>query len=216
MGMEVGRCKPYRGAMATPLKPPLGSEANPRFFRSGAEFRRWLERNHAREPAIWIGFWTAPSGKKGITYLEAVDESLCFGWIDGVLRSHGKDSYQQRYTPRRARSIWSAINLRKIEALRAAGRLAPAGIAAHAGRDPKRASLYSTENRHVTLAPAFEKRFRAKKLAWKFFEAQPPGYRRLAAFWVMKAVKEETRERRFASLLEDSAAGKRSGAVTGD
>lgn len=200
MGMEVAVRNPYLGGM---------TEEKPRFFRSGAEYRRWLEKNHNKAPAIWIGFWKAASGKKGITYVEAVAESLCFGWIDGLLRSHGEDSFQQRYTPRRKGSTWSAVNLRKIEALKAEGRVTPAGLAVFEGRDPKRAGRYSFENRHITMSAQFEKKFRAKKAAWKFFEAQPPGYRRLAAFWVMSAKKEETRLRRLDRLMNDSAHGVR-------
>jgi uncharacterized protein YdeI (YjbR/CyaY-like superfamily) len=175
------------------------------FFKSAAEFRKWLAKNHAKVPVLWIAFWKAASGRKGLTYNEAVEESLCYGWIDGLKHKRDADSYQLRFTPRKPRSIWSAINLKKMEALAKAGRLAKPGIAVFEARDPSRAGLYSTENRHVVLSPEFEKRFRSKKAAWKFFEAQPPGYRRIMAFWVMSAKQEVTRERRLARLIEDSA-----------
>jgi uncharacterized protein YdeI (YjbR/CyaY-like superfamily) len=187
----------------------------PRFFESAAEFRRWLQANGATTPELWVAFWKAKSGKKGLTYEEAVEEALCFGWIDGLVKRHDEHAYKQRFTPRRAKSVWSAINIAKVEALRKVGRMAPAGLAAFESRDPKRAKLYSFENRDVTLDAAFEKRFRAKKRAWAFFEAQPPGYRRLAAFWVMSAKRPETCERRFAQLLDDSARGERVAAVVG-
>ena len=181
------------------------TEESPRFFASRAKFREWLAANHDRVPALWVGFWKAASGKKGLTYEEAVDESLCYGWIDGLVKRHDELSYKQRFTPRKARSTWSAVNLKKVEALKAAGKMAPPGLQAFEGRDPARTGLYSFENRDVTLSPAFAKRFRANKGAWEFFAAQPPGYRRLMAFWVMQAKKEETRERRFAQLVGTSA-----------
>ena len=186
-----------------------GSEATPRFFPTRARFRAWLATNHDRVPALWIGFWKAASGKKGLTYDEAVEESLCFGWIDGLTKRHDELSYKQRFTPRKAKSIWSAINLKKVEKLKAAGLMAKPGLEAWAQRDPKRTGLYSTENRHVVLSAEYLRRFRAKPRAWKFFEAQPPGYRRLMAFWVMSAKREETRESRFAKLVATSAKGER-------
>jgi uncharacterized protein YdeI (YjbR/CyaY-like superfamily) len=189
---------------------------SPVFFSSAADFRRWLEKNHGSFTELWVALWKAHTGKKGLTYEEAVEESLCFGWIDGLVRRRDEESYQQRFTPRKPTSIWSAINIRKIEALKKAGRMANPGLDVFESRDHKRTNLYSFENRHVTFSPEFEKRFRAKKTAWKFFEAQPPGYRRLAAFWVMKAKKEETRERRFAQLVEGSQAGTRLPAITGE
>jgi uncharacterized protein YdeI (YjbR/CyaY-like superfamily) len=185
----------------------------PRFFASRARFRAWLEANHAKVPALWIGFWKVHSGKKGLTYDEAVEESLCFGWIDGLVKRFDEDAYMQRFTPRKAKTTWSAVNIRKVEALQRAGLMASPGLAAFENRDPKRAGLYSFENRDVVLSKEFESRFRARKKAWAFFEKQPPGYRRLAAFWVMSAKRPETRERRFARLLDDSSRGVRVGAV---
>jgi len=186
-----------------------------KFFRTQAEFRRWLEEHHANAGELWVGFWKKESAKPGMSYGEAVEEALCYGWIDGLVRGRDAESYMQRFTPRKAKSTWSAINLKKIEELKRAGRMAPAGLQAHATRDPKRANLYSFENRHVVLSPGFTKRFKAAKAAWKFFEAQPPGYRRIAAFWVMSAKREETRERRFAQLLADSQRGVRVPSLSG-
>ena len=195
--------------------PAMADAAKPAFFDSARDFRRWLEENHASVEELWVGFWKAKSGRGGLTYEEAVEEALCFGWIDGLVKRFDEHAYVQRFTPRRAGSIWSAINIGKVERLRKAGRMAAPGIAAYESRDPARTNRYSFENRHVVLDAAFEKRFRAKAKAWKFFEAQPPGYRRLAAFWVMKAKREDTRERRFAQLVADSARGVRVAAVTG-
>ena len=181
----------------------------PKFFASAAAFRKWLERHHASKGELWLGLWKKDSGRKGLTYEEAVDEALCFGWIDGLAKSHDERSYKQRFTPRKPRSVWSAINLGKIERLKAAGRMAKPGLDAFENRDPRRTGLYSFENRDVKLSAAFAKRFRAQARAWAFFEKQPPGYRRLMAFWVMSAKRDETRERRLARLIERSAAGER-------
>jgi uncharacterized protein YdeI (YjbR/CyaY-like superfamily) len=185
------------------------SEAGARFFGSAAAFRRWLEKNHAKVDELWIGFWKKGSGRTGLTYLEAVEESLCFGWIDGLKKKHDADSFKHRFTPRRPRSIWSAINIRRVEALKKAGRMAEPGLRAFALLDPSRSSVYSFENRDGTLDPEYERRFRAKKKAWAFFEAQPPGYRRICTHYVMSAKRPETRERRLARVMAESAAGRR-------
>jgi uncharacterized protein YdeI (YjbR/CyaY-like superfamily) len=187
-----------------------GSAAAPIFFASAAKLRSWLVAHHDRADALWIGFWKAHTGREELTYAQAVDEALCFGWIDGLKKRLDDDAFVQRFTPRRARSIWSAINLERVARLAAAGRMAPPGIAAHAGRDPKRAGLYSFENRgKFALTPAFERRFRAERAAWRWFGAQPPSYRHVAVFWVMSAKRGPTRERRLARLIADSAAEQR-------
>lgn len=187
----------------------MSSEAEPRFFRSAEEFRGWLQRNHDKVDELWIAFWKKASGRKGLTYPEAVDQSLCFGWIDGVKKKHDALSFKHRFSPRRARSVWSAINIRRAQSLEGQGLMAEPGLAAFARRDPTRSSVYSFENRDVQLAPAFAKRLRANRRAAQFFAALPPGFRRLATHWVMSAKREETRERRFAELLEGCAQGRR-------
>jgi len=194
----------------------MPSEPKPIFFDSGAHFRRWLETNHQDADELWVGFWKAHTGRGGLTYEEAVEEALCFGWIDGLVKRVDEHAYKQRFTPRRTRSIWSAINIRKVAALRAAGRMAKAGVAAFEGRDPARAKQYSGENRQAVLSSTYEKRFRARQVAWRFFEAQPTGYRRTAMFWVMSAKREETRERRLARLIDDSERGVRVASIAGE
>ena len=183
--------------------------AKPRFFASAAAFRQWLAKNHASVPELWIGFWKVHTGKRGLTYLEAVDESLCFGWIDGLKKRYDDAAFMHRFTPRRPKSIWSAINIGKVEALERAGRMAEPGRKAFALRNPKKSAVYSFENRPVALDPAYAARFRAKKKAWAFYDAQPPGYKRLMAFWVMGAKKEETRLRRLERLMAESGKGHR-------
>jgi uncharacterized protein YdeI (YjbR/CyaY-like superfamily) len=188
----------------------------PRFFASGADFRTWLEGHHASTAELWIGFWKANTGRAGLTYLEAVDEALCFGWIDGLRKGFDEHAYVQRFTPRRATSTWSAINLRKVEGLIAAGRMHAAGLAAHESRDPARTGLYSFErSQPAALEPALEKRFRANRAAWRFFGEQPPGYRRVALHWVTSAKRLETRERRLGALIAASAKGLRLPALAG-
>jgi uncharacterized protein YdeI (YjbR/CyaY-like superfamily) len=186
----------------------------PKFFSTPAQFRQWLEQNHDRATELMVGFHKKSSGKKSITYAEALDEALCFGWIDGVRKSLNETSYVQRFTPRKPKSIWSLINVRHVERLKKEGRMHPAGLEAYARRDPKRTGIYSFENEPHKLAPAYEKRFRENKNAWKFFEEQPPYYKKLMIFRIMSAKKEETRLRRLEQLLECSAQGKRIGLLT--
>ena len=185
----------------------------PTFFDSAATFRAWLARHHASEAELWVGFWKAHTGKGGLSYLEAVEQALCYGWIDGLVRRHDEASYMQRFTRRRPASIWSRINVERVEALEKRGLMTDAGRAAFAHRTDARTGVYSSENRDVVLDAKRDKAFRAKRKAWAWFESQPPGYRRLAAFWVMSAKREETRDRRFAQLVADCARGVRIAAV---
>lgn len=183
----------------------------PKFFKSQADFRQWLEKNHASKAELMIGFYKKNSGKPSITYPEALDEALCFGWIDGVRRTLGEDSYVQRFTPRRPKSIWSNVNVKHVERLKKLGRMAPPGLAAFALRTPERTGVYAFENSPHKLAVAYEKKFRANKKAWQFFDQLPPSLKRTCIFWVMNAKQEETRLRRLDSLIESSATGERRG-----
>ncbi|MFN2520708.1 MAG: YdeI family protein [Candidatus Limnocylindria bacterium] len=187
-----------------------------RFFRSGTELRRWLEKNHDREPELILGLYRKGSGKKSVTYQEALDEALCFGWIDGI--THGVDDqrYMIRFTPRRPKSNWSRVNIKRVGELTALGRMAPAGLKTFEARDPARESGYSYEATLGGLDAPYEKLFRANRRGWAFFEVQPPGYRRVASWWVMSAKRQETRSRRLATLIDDSANGRRSPQVTGE
>jgi uncharacterized protein YdeI (YjbR/CyaY-like superfamily) len=184
----------------------------PIFFATPAGFRAWLERHHADRTEVIVGFHRKASGKPSLTWSEAVDEALCFGWIDGVRRTVDATSYTIRFTPRTARSTWSAVNVAKVEALIAEERMTPAGLAAFERRDPARTAIYSHEQRTTaTLEPAMERRFRADRDAWTWFQDQAPSYRRQATWWVISAKRPETRERRLDQLIEDSAAGRRVG-----
>ena len=186
----------------------------PKFFATQADFRRWLEKNHAKETELLVGFHKKDSGKPSITYPEALDEALCFGWIDGVRRSLNGDSYTTRFTPRRPKSIWSNVNVRHVERLTKLGRMAPAGLEAYARRDPQRTGIYAFENLARELSPTYEKKFRANKKAWKFFEAMPPSLKRTSIFWVMSAKQEETRLRRLNQLIDSAAKSIRTGVLT--
>jgi uncharacterized protein YdeI (YjbR/CyaY-like superfamily) len=171
--------------------------------------------HHATETEILVGFHKKQTGRPTMTWTESVREALCFGWIDGIRRSLGDDSYTIRFTPRKPGSNWSAVNLRHVEELMREGRMAPAGIAAFEARKPERTGVYSFEQRHAArLEPEHEKRFRAETKAWEFFQAQPPGYRQTAIFWVVSAKREETRARRLTTLMADSAAGRRIAQLT--
>lgn len=186
---------------------------NPRFFRSSADFRRWLEKNHASASELWLGMYKAASGKRGISYKQALDEALCFGWIDGVRKRLDDDSFVQRFTPRRAKSYWSAVNTKRVGELTKAGRMHAAGLAAFERRDKSATRRYSFEREHAVLDAAAERQFRANNKAWTYFESEAPWYRRVVTHWVTSAKKEETRQRRLETLIEDSAAGRRIAAV---
>jgi len=189
--------------------------SKPRFFASPAEFRTWLEENHATAEELVVGFHKKATGRPTMTWTESVREALCFGWIDGIRRSLGEEGYTIRFTPRRPRSIWSARNVQHVEELIAEGRMRPAGLAAYEARSPERTAIYSFEQRHsARLDREQEKRFRAKPAAWSFFQEQPPSYRRTAIFWVISAKREETRTRRLEQLIADSAAGRRIALLT--
>ena len=180
----------------------------PVFFDSPAAFRAWLEENHETARELWVGYHKRATGKPSLTWPESVDEALCFGWIDGIRKSIDEKRYKIRFTPRQPRSRWSAINIARVKVLEKAGRMRAAGrrVFAQWGGDEKR--VYSYEQRHTaTLSPAHERRFRAAKKAWALFQAQPPSYRRTIAWWIASAKKEETRERRFATLLEGARDG---------
>jgi uncharacterized protein YdeI (YjbR/CyaY-like superfamily) len=176
----------------------------PRFFRTLNSLRAWFATHGATTSELWIGYYKKASGKGGVVYQEALDEALCWGWIDGQIRSIDADCYMQRWTPRKPTSNWSNVNVRKVERLIAEGRMMPAGLAAFARRTPERTGVYSFEKTPPKFSPAFLKRFKADAKAWAFFEAQPPGYRRTCTDYVMSAKREETRERRFAHILHHS------------
>lgn len=181
----------------------------PKFFKTQTELRAWFEKNHARKTERLIGFYKLGSGKGGITYQNALDEALCFGWIDGIRKKYDEHSYTIRFTPRRAKSIWSQVNLKRATELEHAGAMREAGLRAFHGRDVSRTNLYSSENKDKKLDAASEKKFRAHKKAWAWFSNQAPSYQHTAGFWVISAKQETTRAKRLETLIGDSEAGVR-------
>ena len=186
------------------------------FFETRDAFRRWLKKNHAKAEELYVGFYKKASGRKAIEYEEAVEEALCFGWIDGVRKGLNEISYTNRFSPRKPRSKWSRINIARVERLIKEGRMEAPGLDLYEARDRKDAG-YSFEQRDAPeFTPALEKRFRANRAAWKFWESQPPGYRRVATWYVISAKREETRLKRLDTLIADSAAGLRIGLLRRD
>jgi uncharacterized protein YdeI (YjbR/CyaY-like superfamily) len=181
----------------------------PRFFATPAKLRAWFEQHHATGDELLVGYHKVGTGTPSVTWAESVDEALCFGWIDGVRRSIDSDRYTIRFTPRRARSIWSQKNLARYRELDRAGRVTAAGRRVFEARDEARTRQYSFEQERAEFTREQARAFRAHAKAWKFFQSQPPSYRKPATWWVVSANKEETRARRLATLIADSAAGLR-------
>lgn len=183
------------------------------FFTTPTAFRRWLEKHHASAAELWLGMYKVGSGKRSVTYKEALDEALCFGWIDGVRKRIDDAAFIQRFTPRTPTSYWSAVNTKRALELQKAGRMHAAGLAAFARRDRARTERYSFERASAAFAPEDVKRFRANRKAWAYFEAEAPWYRRVVVHWVTSAKKDETRQRRLDRLIADCAAGRRIGSL---
>jgi uncharacterized protein YdeI (YjbR/CyaY-like superfamily) len=186
----------------------MPDDPTPVFFATPAEFRAWLEANHKTAHELWVGFYRKDSGRQSITWPEVVDEALCFGWIDGIRKRIDAISYMNRLTPRRRTSTWSAVNIARVSELTKQKRMRPAGLAAFAQRSEAKSGIYAYEQRkNAAFDPAAEKQFKANVEAWKFFQAQPASYRQTATWWVISAKREETRQKRLATLIEDSANG---------
>ena len=181
----------------------------PRFFPTPNELRKWFRQHHASEGELWIGFYKKGSGKKSISWPESVDEALCVGWIDGIRKGIDEQSYKIRFTPRRRGSIWSAVNIRRALALTNEERMLPAGLAAFAARTEKKSGIYAYEQLEAELPEPYRGQLLGNEAAAAFFEAQPPGYRKLMSWWVVSAKQEATRQKRLQKLIEESAQGRR-------
>jgi len=182
---------------------------NPKFFKTPSAFRKWLAANHGKSKELWVGFCKKGSGKPSITWPESVDEALCVGWIDGIRKNIDEDSYKIRFSPRTPSSIWSAVNIRNVERLIKEERMQPAGLKAFEARKENRSGIYSYEQRSPELVEPYLGKLKRNKAAWKFFQAQPPGYRKIMNWWVVSAKQEETRLKRLDKLIEESAQGRR-------
>ena len=179
----------------------------PIFFAKPSDFRKWLEKNHKKETELLVGFHKVDSGKPSMTWSQSVDEALCFGWIDGVRKSIDKDSYQIRFTQRKPMSTWSAINIKKVEALIQQGLMQPAGLESFKKLNKSNSKIYTYENDEAKLSPQLLKRFKANKIAWNYFQSLAASYRKLSSNWVMGAKQEVTRIKRLNELIADSEAG---------
>lgn len=186
----------------------------PVFFADAAAFGRWLDRHHASEIELWVGYWKKHTGKPSMDWPQSVREALRVGWIDGLRRSLDDEAYVIRFTPRKPASVWSAVNIRIAEELIAQGRMRAAGLAAFEKRHLHEKSGYTFSDRPERLPPPMQRRLRADAAAWTFWQAQPPGYRRSAVHWVLNVKRDENREKRLAQLIADCAAGRRLGVLT--
>jgi uncharacterized protein YdeI (YjbR/CyaY-like superfamily) len=180
---------------------------NPTFFKTPSDFRKWLDAHHTTHLELLVGFYKKGSGKPSITWPESVDQALCFGWIDGVRKRIDEVSYTIRFTPRKPRSIWSAINIKRVAELTSLGMMQPLGLKAFEARTENRSGIYAYEQRSDTLPEPYAKKLRQNKAAWDFYIDQAPWYRKVTAWWVVSAKKEETRLRRLDRLIEESARG---------
>ena len=178
------------------------------FFQSKTEFRDWLKRDHAEADELYVGFHKKASGIPSITYSEALDEALCFGWIDGVRKSADEFRYAIRFTPRKRDSRWSAVNIARARALIEAGRMHASGLKVFESRTQEKKIRYSDERKAAVLDPAYEKQLKANHKAWDYFQSKPPSYRQVAIFWIMDAKREETRMKRLLQLIQNSEAGR--------
>jgi uncharacterized protein YdeI (YjbR/CyaY-like superfamily) len=181
----------------------------PRFFNTPADFRAWLQQHADKETELLVGFYKVGSGKPSITWPQSVDEALCFGWIDGVRKSIDHESYTIRFTPRKATSIWSAVNIKKVAELTEKGLMQPAGHAAYAKRQESRSAIYSFENEAKELKSEYEQQLKANKKAWEFFESQAPWYKKVSIHRIMTAKQEKTQLSRLETLIKASEKGER-------
>ncbi|MDQ2718274.1 MAG: YdeI/OmpD-associated family protein [Bacteroidota bacterium] len=179
------------------------------FFTNQSDFRKWLEKNHDKMSELLVGFYKAGSGKPSMTWSQSVDEAICFGWIDGVRKSIDDESYCIRFTPRKPRSIWSAVNIKKVEALIRQELMHSAGLSAFSKREENRSAIYAYEREAATLSNDFINKFKSNRKAWIFFKSLAPSYQRTAIHWVMSAKQETTKAKRIDELIRDSEAAKK-------
>ncbi len=179
------------------------------FFPTQADFRKWLQANHASEMELWVGYFKVSSGRDSITWAQSVDEALCFGWIDGIRKRMDDQSYMIRFTPRKRTSTWSKVNIARVDALIAEGRMQPSGLEAFARRVDAKSGTYSYEQVSVELPNEYLGRLRQNKEAYRYYCSEAPSYIRAANWWVCSAKREQTRWKRLAQLIADCEAGRR-------
>lgn len=180
------------------------------FFQTPAEFRAWLAEYGSLTEELWVGFHKKKSGKPSMRWPESVDEALCYGWIDSLRKSIDDESYKIRFTPRRAGSIWSSVNINRVEELIAEGKMQPAGIQAFESRNAEKSGIYSYERkRSIELPEFYSNLLQANEVAWKYYQNQPPSYHKAISWWIVSAKREETKLRRIEKLITYSVKGKR-------
>lgn len=187
----------------------MNFDIQPTFFETQWDFRKWLEENHDKSTELFVGFYKVNSGKQNMTWSQSVDQAICFGWIDGVRKSIDNDSYFIRFTPRKPKSIWSTVNIKKVEELTKQGLMKPLGLAAFNFREESKSGIYTYENEEVKLSADFETKFKANRKAWDFFQTLPPSYHKSAINWIMTAKQETVSLKRLDELIRDSEAGRR-------
>ena len=180
-----------------------------KFFKTPSDFRKWLAAHHDSETELWVGFYKKDSGKASITWPQSVDEALCFGWIDGIRKNIDEVSYQIRFTPRKQRSTWSSVNIKRVGELNQQGLMQETGLKAFTARQENKSGIYSYEQRSSELPAQYAKKLKKNAAAWKFFQAQPPSYRKAVNWWIVSAKQEEARLKRLDKLIDDSAGGRR-------
>jgi len=182
----------------------MESESNPQYFQTPEEFRSWFTVNYQESSELWVGYYKKASGIRSITWPESVDQALCFGWIDGIRKSIDDKRYKIRFTPRRKRSHWSDVNIKKVKELKKMGLMTPDGLLAYEKRDEKKSKQATYEREKVLLRKDFQNKLKKNANAWSYFHNQSPSYQKQATWWIMSAKKEETRLKRLQILIESS------------
>ena len=187
----------------------MKAEVQPTFFATQSDFRKWLEKNHAKETELFVGFYKVNSGKPSMSWSQSVDQAICYGWIDGVRKSIDKDSYVIRFSPRKPKSIWSAVNIKKVEELTKNGLMQPFGLAIFNLREDHKSRIYTYEKPAVKFSDEFELKFKSNNAAWSYFQSMPMSYQKPAINWVMSAKQDATRIKRLEELINDSEVGRK-------
>lgn len=182
----------------------------PLFFDTANDFRQWLDKNHSTKTEIWVGFWKKSSGKVGMNYAQALDEALCYGWIDGLVHKYDEHSYAQRFTPRRSKSLWSKINTQHIERLTKIGKMMPAGLTTveAAKADGRWAKAYESPA-NTQIPQDFLEKLQQNQRAAEFFTKLNKANTFHIAFQLHNAKKAETRLRRMDKIIEMLAKGEK-------
>ena len=192
-----------------------GMDRAPRLFKTRRAWRTWLDRNHDRSKGIWLVYYKKGSGKRSVTYEEALQEALCFGWIDSTVNRVDEERYKQKYTPRSERSVWSASNKARVERLIAEGLMATAGLAKveAAKRNGSWDKLDDVERigRGAEVPDDLAIALAEAPRAREAFDKRPPSEKKLWGYWVLSAKRPETRARRVAETVNRVLAGRRPG-----